>query len=108
MNTGTLSAIRRETSRYLKVGVWVKKAIVRLYFLTGAEGGQERLITSNFSNPIIFEEDRELKHGLWSAGIEFINKPNQTRQAKARAHNTVFTVSRTNNKIMNKLGEVAQ
>jgi hypothetical protein len=65
-------------------------AVVRLYFLTGNEGGQERLITNNFSTPIIFEKDKDLKYGLWSAVIEFIKKPDHTRNGKAHLYLLVY------------------
>jgi len=61
-----------------------KIGVADLYFLTGNEGGQERLIRGNFSTPILFNEDIEQHYGLWSAVIEFIELPNETREAKAR------------------------
>ncbi|MOA35432.1 hypothetical protein D3C78_1568810 [compost metagenome] len=47
------------------------------------EGGQKRLITGDFSTPIVFDSDRDLKYGLWSAVVELHVKPNECRDAKA-------------------------
>ncbi|WP_169089045.1 hypothetical protein [Paenibacillus sp. PL91] len=49
---------------------------VKRYFLTADEGGQSIVPVGYFSTPIIFEEDRELINGLWSAVLEFHNSPN--------------------------------
>ncbi|MNL41571.1 hypothetical protein D3C87_1639860 [compost metagenome] len=54
-----------------------------IYFFNKEEGGQDRLIRKNFSTPILFDEDKEQKLGLWSAMIEFISLPNEERKAKA-------------------------
>ncbi|WP_138756251.1 hypothetical protein [Paenibacillus sinopodophylli] len=56
---------------------------VKIYFLTIDEGGQSIIPVSNFSTPIIFEEDRDLINGLWSAVIEFHNSPNIQRESTA-------------------------
>ncbi len=56
---------------------------VSIYFLTIDEGGQSNIPVSNFSIPIIFEEDRDLINGLWSAVIEFHNSPNIQRESTA-------------------------
>lgn len=62
----------------------VKKiAVVSLYFLSEEEGGQKKLITGDFSTPIVFDSDMDLKYGLWSAVVEFHNKPNEYRETKA-------------------------
>lgn len=56
---------------------------VKIYFLNADEGGQSIIPVVNFSIPIIFEEDRELINGLWSAVIEFHNSPNTQRDTTA-------------------------
>ncbi|WP_270877647.1 hypothetical protein [Paenibacillus aestuarii] len=56
---------------------------VNIYFLTAEEGGQSIIPVGNFSIPIIFEEDRELINGLWSAVIEFHKTPNTQRDTTA-------------------------
>ncbi|OMF21776.1 hypothetical protein BK133_27815 [Paenibacillus sp. FSL H8-0548] len=56
---------------------------VKIYFLTADEGGQSIIPVGNFSIPIIFEEDRELINGLWSAVIEFHKSPNTQRDTTA-------------------------
>ncbi|GBF76141.1 hypothetical protein PA598K_04589 [Paenibacillus sp. 598K] len=63
-----------------------KIAMVDLYFLTGAEGGQEQLVKDNFSTPIVFRHDPEQKHGLWSAVVEMIKLPNTYRTARAKLY----------------------
>jgi len=60
-----------------------KVAVVSLYFLSEEEGGQKRLITGDFSTPIVFDSDKDLKYGLWSAVVELHNKPNEYRETKA-------------------------
>ncbi|NOU96194.1 hypothetical protein GC093_23640 [Paenibacillus sp. LMG 31456] len=56
---------------------------VKIYFLTAEEGGQSIIPVGNFSIPIIFEEDRELINGSWSAVIEFHKTPNTQRETTA-------------------------
>ncbi|MDU0206486.1 MULTISPECIES: hypothetical protein [Paenibacillus] len=55
----------------------------KLFFLTKEEGGQSIIPVRTFSSHIIFEEDRELIHGLWSAVIEFHKSPNTQRETTA-------------------------
>lgn len=59
-----------------------KIAVVSLYFLSEAEGGQKRLITGDFSTPIIFDLDKDLEYGLWSAVVELHSKPDEHRELK--------------------------
>ncbi|WP_127583383.1 hypothetical protein [Paenibacillus koleovorans] len=59
---------------------------VRIYFLTAEEGGQNIIPVGNFSVPIIFEEDRGLIYGLWSAVIEFHKTPNTQRDTTANLY----------------------
>jgi|GEM_PF-3196656 len=61
-------------------------ATVDLYFLTGAEGGQERLVEGDFSTPMVFRNDPEQKHGLWSVVVEMIELPNTYRTARAKLY----------------------
>ncbi|MFF2089388.1 hypothetical protein [Paenibacillus sp. NPDC058174] len=56
---------------------------IKLYFLTADEGGQSIIPKDNFSIPLVFEEDKELKNGLWSARIEFHITPNMERETTA-------------------------
>ncbi|MDN4071199.1 hypothetical protein QYF50_25215 [Paenibacillus vini] len=60
-----------------------KIAVVSLYFLSEEEGGQKNLINGDFSTPIVFDSDKDLDYGLWSAVVEIHNKPNEYREAKA-------------------------
>ena len=60
--------------------------IAHLYFFTKEEGGQDKLITTNFSTPIFFDDYSEKRFGHWSAVIEFIIPPNADRRAVAEIY----------------------
>ncbi|MDR6726875.1 hypothetical protein J2W91_005400 [Paenibacillus amylolyticus] len=63
-----------------------KVAVVSLYFLSEEEGGQKSLITGDFSTPIVFDLDKELKYGLWSVVVELHVQPNECRNAEANLY----------------------
>ena len=62
----------------------MKSVIGRVKFLTVEEGGQNNLPRDGFSNPVIFDDDRELAHGMWSIRVNLITRYNESREAIAR------------------------
>ena len=60
-----------------------KVAVVSLYFLSEAEGGQKAAITEDFSAPIVFDVDPDLQFGLWSAVVKLHSQPDEHREARA-------------------------
>ncbi|WP_059053624.1 hypothetical protein [Paenibacillus senegalimassiliensis] len=77
-----------------------KIAVVSLYFLSEEEGGQKRLIIGDFSTPIVFDLDKELKYGLWSAVVELHVKPNECRNAKADLYFLCYDSSEAPNHLL--------
>ncbi|WP_366289836.1 hypothetical protein [Paenibacillus sp. AN1007] len=63
-----------------------KIAGVSLYFLTEAEGGQKGLITEDFSTPVVFDVDQDLRFGLWSVVVKLHCKPSELRQAQGELY----------------------
>lgn len=57
-----------------------------MYFLTETEGGQKGLITEDFSTPIVFDVDQDLRFGLWSVVVKLHCKPNELRQAQGELY----------------------
>ncbi|WP_427050930.1 hypothetical protein [Paenibacillus sp. TC-CSREp1] len=63
-----------------------KTAVVSLYFLSEAEGGQRAVIKEDFSAPVVFDVDQDLQFGLWSAVVKLHSQPDENRKVRADLH----------------------
>ncbi|PZT53277.1 hypothetical protein [Paenibacillus silvae] len=63
-----------------------KTAVVSLYFLSEAEGGQRAVVKEDFSAPVVFDVDQDLQFGLWSAVVKLHRQPDENRKVRADLH----------------------